>query len=271
MSLRHRLLLPMLTIGAFVLSGPLSAENAKEEVIVTVNGSKITQQDFQRFVFEATQGVKGNPQIDQQEVLNELLARELIYQDALKQGLDKRKDLLEEVARLQHKLVVSIALEEAVKKQPTTDKELQELYDKEIKNLKPKEYKARHILVKEKSLAEQIITELDLGGDFAKLAEKHSIDTNSNKNGGDIGWFKPQPALPEFSRAIMQLEKGKYSMTPAQTPVGWHVIKLEEIRETAPPSFEQIKQRLAQIVQQQKVTAYIQSLKDKAEIKFAKP
>jgi peptidyl-prolyl cis-trans isomerase C len=69
----------------------------------------------------------------------------------------------------------------------------------------------------------------------------------------------------------MQLEKGKYSMTPAQTPVGWHVIKLEEIRETAPPSFEQIKQRLAQIVQQQKVTAYIQSLKDKAEIKFAKP
>jgi peptidyl-prolyl cis-trans isomerase C len=268
MSLRHRLLLPLLAAGALALSAPLSAE---EEVIVTVNGSKITQQDFQRFVFETTQGMKGNPQLDQQEVLNELLARELIHQDALKQGLDKRKDLIEEVARLQYKLLVSVALEEVVKKNPTTDKELQALYDKEIKNLKPREFKVRHILVGEKTQAEQIITELDLGGNFAKLAEKYSTDDNSNTKGGDIGWFKPQPSLPEFSRAIMQLEKGKYTATPVQTPVGWHIIKVEDSRESPPPTFEQIKPRLAQVVQQQKVTDYILSLKEKAEIKFAMP
>lgn len=268
MSLRHRLLFPLIAVTALTLSAPLSAA---EEVIATVNGGTITQEDFQRFVFEATQGVKGNPQIDQQEVLNELLARELIYQDALKQGLDKRQDLIAEVARLQYKLLVSVALEEAVKKQPTTDKELQALYDKEVKNLKPKEFKTRHILVKEKTLAEQIITELDLGGDFAKLAEKHSLDNNSNKKGGDIGWFSPQPSLPEFSRAVLQLDKGKYGQTPTQSPLGWHVIKVDEQRDVPPPSFEQIKPRLAQIVQQQKVSDYIQSLREKAEIKFVKP
>ncbi|MCW8919134.1 MAG: peptidylprolyl isomerase [Gammaproteobacteria bacterium] len=268
MTLRHRLLFPLLAASALTLGGPLGAE---EEVIATVNGNAITQEDFQRFVFEATQGVKGTPQIDQQEVLSELLARELIHQDALKQGLDKRQELIAEVERLRYRLLVTVALEEVVKKHPTTDKELQTLYDKEVKNLKPREFKTRHILVKEKSLAEQIITELDLGGDFAKLAEKHSGDNNSNKKGGDIGWFTPQPSLPEFSRAVLQLEKDKYTQAPVQSPVGWHVIKVEEIRDVPPPSFEQIKPRLAQIVQQQKVNDYIQSLKEKAEIKFAKP
>jgi peptidyl-prolyl cis-trans isomerase C len=270
MSLRHRLILPILAASVLTLSAPAIAESA-DEVIATVNGSKITQLDFQRFVFEASQGVKGNPQINPQEVLKELLSRELIYQDAIKQGLDKRQDIIEEIASIQYKLLVGVALEEAIKKSPVSDKEQQSLYDNDVKNIKLQEFKTRHILVKEKTLAEQITTELDLGGDFAKLAEKHSIDTNSNTKGGDIGWFKPQASLPEFSRALVQLEKGKYSKAPVQSPVGWHIIKVDDVRDVAPPTFEQIKPRLAQVLQQKKVAEYIKSLQDKAEIKINEP
>jgi len=265
MSIHKTLLLPLLAAGALTIAIPTSAA---DEVLATVNGSKITQEDYQRFVFEATQGVKGNPQLNPQDVMSELLSRELIHQDAIKQGMEKRKELLEEMERFKYKLLVSVALDEVVKKNPVSDKELQALYDKDIKNLKLKEYKARHILVADKAQAEQIITELDLGGDFAKLAEKHSTDAGSKKNGGDLGWFKPQQMVPEFSNAAALLDKGKYTKVPVQSQFGWHIIKLEDTRDLPTPTFEQVKPKLAQVLQQQKVTDYIVSLKEKAEIKI---
>ena len=262
--MKHNLL-ALLAAGLFVATSPLSAE----EVLATVNGSKITQQDFQRFVYEATQGKGG--QINPNDVMAELLSRELIYQDAIKQGLEKEKKVKEELARIRYRLLVAAALEEAMKKQPITDKELQATYDKEVKGKKIKEFKASHILVDDKAQAEKIITELDLGGNFAKLAEKHSTDPGSSKQGGELGWFKPQEMVPEFSRAAMQMEKGKHSKTPVQSQFGWHIIKLEDSREVEPPTFEQLKQQLAQALQQQRVTAYIQSLKEKADIKLNDP
>lgn len=267
MSLNKLLILPLLVASAFALSVPASAE----EVIATVNGSKITQEDFQRFAFEATQGVKGNPKLNPNDVLNELLSRELIYQDAIKQGIDKRKDVGAELARLKYKLLVSVALDEAVKKNPVSDQELQQLYDTDVKTLKLEEFKARHIMVNEKVLAEQIITELDLGGDFSTLAKKHSVHTASKDKGGDLDWFKPQKMIPEVANATMLLDDGKYTKVPVKSQFGWHIIKREGQRDVTPPTFEQIKTRLAQVLQQKKVGEYVQLLKAKADIKINQP
>lgn len=266
MSIHKHLILPLLAAGTLALSAPVSA--AEEIVLATVNGSQITQEDYQRFVFEATQGVKGKPQLNPQEVMSELLSRELLYQDALKQGIDKRKEVIKEIDRLKYKLLVGVALDEAVSKKPISDKEMQELYDKEVKNLKLKEYKARHILVADKVQAEQIITELDLGGNFAKLAEKYSTDAGSKQSGGDLDWFRPQQMVPEFSNAAVLLDKGKYTKVPVQTQFGWHIIKLEDTRDLPTPTFEQVKPKLSQVLQQQRVTDYIQELKEKADIKI---
>ena len=186
--------------------------------------------------------------------------------DAVKQGIDKRKEVIAELQHLQRKLLVGIALEEAIKKNPISDKEIQALYDSDVKSLKIKEYRARHILLKDKTQAEQIITELDLGGDFAKLAQKHSIDTSSAKNGGELDWFQPQRMVPEFSSATALLDKGKYTKVPVKSQYGWHIIKLEDSRDVPPPSFEQIKPKLAQALQQQQVGKYIKALQEKAEI-----
>lgn len=262
MSIARRLITPLLSAALLATSASAIAE----EVIATVNGSNITKDDFQRFVYEATQGKGGN--VNPNDVLSELLSRELIHQDAMKQGLDKRKDITEELERLKYKLVVGVALDELIKKNPITDKELQALYDKEVKTLKLKEYKARHILVKEKTKAEQITTELDLGGDFAALAKKHSTDAGSAKKGGDLGWFKPQAMVPEFSNAASQLDKGKHTKVPVQSQFGWHVIKLEDSRDVPPPTFEQVKSKLAKLLQQQRVNTYVQSLQEKADIQI---
>lgn len=265
MSFAQRFILPLLTAGSLAIAAPVIAE----EVIATVNGSEITTTDYQRFVYEATGGKGGK--LNPNEVLAELLSRELAYQDAVKQGLNKRKEVIAEMERLKHKLLVGVALDEVIKKSPVTDKELETYYNENIKTLKLKEYKARHILVKEKSKAEQLITELDLGGDFAALAKKHSADAGSQKNGGDLGWFKPQTMPPAFSQATSLLEKGNYTKAPIQTQFGWHIIKLEDSRPVTPPTLEQVKPKLVQVVQQQKVTAYIQGLKDRADIKIIQP
>ncbi len=262
MTICKRTILSLLAAGALVASVPTQAE----EVLATVNGAKITKQDFQRFAFEATQGVKGNPQLDPNDVMSELLSRELVYQDAIKQGIDKRKEVIAELGRLQRKLLVGIALEEAIKKNPVTDNDIQALYDTEVKNLKLKEYRARHILLKDKTQAEQIITELDLGGDFAQLAKKHSIDTSSAKNGGELDWFQPQRMVPEFSSATALLDKGKYTKVPVKSQYGWHIIKLEDSRDVTPPTLEQIKPKLSQALQQQQVGKYIKALQEKADI-----
>ncbi len=261
MSLK-KLLLPLLASGALAVSTPLFAE----EVLATVNGNKITAEDYRHFVFEATQGKGGR--LDPNDVMTELLSRELIHQDALKQGLDKNQDVLAELERVKYRLVVGAALDELISKKPITEAELQSLYDKQVKGAGLKEYKARHILVKDKTLAEQIITELDLGGDFAKLAEKHSTDAGSSKRGGDLGWFKPQTMVQEFASATMQLEKGKYSATPVKSQFGWHIIKLEDSRDVTPPSFEQVKKKLQQLAQQLRVNEYVRSLQEKADIQI---
>ena len=201
MSFSKRILLPLITSVA--IATPTLAE---EKVVATVNGAKITTQDMQRFAFEATRGLPPNTKVDPNEVMSELLSRELVYQDAVKQGIDKRKGVQAEFEYLKRKLLIDVALKEALEKNPITDKELQAIYDNEIKNSKIKEYKARHILVADKTKAEQLISELDFGGDFAKLATMHSTDAESAKKGGDLGWFKPQLMVPQFANATALLD-----------------------------------------------------------------
>ena len=263
MLLSKRTLIPLITCLA--IAAPAQAE---EQVVATVNGAKITAQDMQRFAFEATRGLPPNAKIDPNEVMSELLSRELVYQDAIKLGIDKRKEVEAEIEHLKRKLLVEVALNEALKKNPVTDKELKAIYDKEIKSSKIKEYKALHILVADKTRAEQLISELDLGGDFAKLATANSTDEESAKNGGDLGWFKPQLMVPQFANAVALLDKGRYTKVPVQSQYGWHIIRLEDSREVDPPSFDMVKERLGQALRQQRIALYIKSLHEKAEIKI---
>jgi peptidyl-prolyl cis-trans isomerase C len=126
------------------------------------------------------------------------------------------------------------------------------------------EYRARHILVATEAFAQNIIQQLNRGGDFAALARKESMD--SGQSGGELGWFSPTQMVPEFATAVANLKKGEITSKPVQTKFGWHVIQLEETRETTPPDYEQVKSKLGQIVQNKKMQAYLDELKKTAKI-----
>jgi peptidyl-prolyl cis-trans isomerase C len=262
MPLPHRLILPVFAATAIGLA-PLSSASAEE--IASINGKSITQQDYDQFLAENAGANKGK--IDRQQVINELVSRELVYQDAVKKGIDKDAEVLKKLATIKQNLIIGAALEKAMSNPPINDAELKKIYDEKVAGFDQKEYKASHILLKTKEEAEKVITELDMGGNFAELAKKKSTGP-TGKTGGDLGWFAPQQMVPEFSSAAVKLEKGKYTKEPVKTKFGYHVIKLEDTRKAEPPSFEDVKPQLQRAVQQQRANEYLQSLKDKADIKI---
>lgn len=251
-----RLALPLFAAAALGLSSVTLADT-----LATVNGKAITQQDVERFIEENPAGREA----DINEILSELVTRELVYQDATRQGLDKRNDVQAAIDAARKNVIMGAALEDAVGKPTITDAELRKRYDDEIGRLDMQEYKARHILVDDRQRAEQIITELDMGGNFAQLAAEHSKD-GSAERGGDLGWFNPQQMVPEFSRAVMALDKGKYSKSPVQSQFGWHVIQLDDQRKATPPSFSEVRPQLKQLIERQRLNNYLEKLSENAEI-----
>src|SRR5207302_1432621 len=125
--------------------------------------------------------------------------------------------------------------------------------------------RARLILVATEPFAEKIVTRLGKGEKFDELARRESMDP-SKSNGGDLGWFTPDRMVPEFSGAVMALKPGEYTHKPVQTQFGWHVIQLLDTRELTPPPFEQVRQRLEQIVQNKKFHGYADELMRSAKI-----
>ncbi len=261
MPLSHRIILPAIAATAISLAPLVHAAGSKE--IASVNGKSITQQDYDRFMSENAKPNGGN--IDRQQVINELVSRELVHQDAMKKGLDKDPEVLQKLEAIKQNLIIGAALDKAMNTPPLTDAELKKIYAEKVADFNQKEYKASHILLKTKEEAEKVVTELDMGGNFADLAKKKSTGP-TGKNGGDLGWFSPQQMVPEFSAAVLKLKKGKYTKQPVQTKFGFHVIKLEDTRQAEPPSFDAVKPQLQRMVQQQRANAYLQSLKEKADI-----
>ncbi len=216
---------------------------------------------------------KQNPKFDAKKsrelLIQELVNRELMYQDALKRKLDKDKDVIFQLKQHRIDLLIKHAIRKTMQATKITDTELKLEYDRRVKSANVKEFKARHILLKSKDKAISVIKELDNGKNFIKLAKAYSTGPTA-KNGGDLGWFNARQMVPEFSKAVASMEKGKYTETPVQTKFGWHVIKLEDIRQMDPPKFSEIKNQVRIIMQNKKLQEYIGKLREKSDIKINK-
>ena len=147
-----------------------------------------------------------------------------------------------------------------------SDADIKAAYDKLVAANSGKEYKARHILVATEDEAKKVIADLKKGAKFEDLAKKLSKDPGSGANGGDLDWTNPAGLVPEFSQAMIKLKKGETTQVPVKSEFGWHVIRLDDVREQSFPKLEEIKPQLAQQLQQQKLQEYQESLRSKAKV-----
>jgi peptidyl-prolyl cis-trans isomerase C len=248
--------------GQSASTAPVAAIQDTSAVVATVNGTPITEAVLDLYE-EQMKGHRPGPPMDRQTILEEVINLELASQNGSKEGLDKDTHTQLQVDQQRRAVIATAAIQKYLDANPITDEELQKLYDEQVP--KGNEYKARHILVDDEEQAKKLIAELDKGADFSELAKKNSTGP-SGKSGGELGWFSPKQMVAPFSEAVAKLEKGSYTKAPVQTQFGWHVIILDDVRESTPPSFEQVKPQLQSFVQKQRVQSYINGLRQGAQI-----
>ena len=252
-----RLLLAMTAMVAL----PALAQN-----VATVNGKAIPASRVDQMVKQVVaQGrATDSPEL-RARIKEELVGREVLIQEADKQGVGNRADVKAAIDNARQSIIINAMLADYVKKNPVKDAEVKAEYDKAKAGAPDKEYRARHILVEKEDEAKAIITKLKGGAKFEDLA-KQSKDPGSAGNGGDLGWTDPTRFVPEFSKAMVALQKGGITDTPVKTQFGYHVIKLEETRPVQIPPLDQVKQQVSEQIQQRKLAEYRDSLMKKAKV-----
>lgn len=237
---------------------------SKADAVAIVNGTPISKATFKTLEDEIALRTHGQ-KFPKQQLLEELIQRELLVQDAQKKHLDQSTEVKERIDMAERSLLSQADLQDYLKTNPITDAEIKAEYDKEVGKMAGTEYKARHILVKTEAEAKKLIAELTKGAKFEELAKKHSLDP-SKEQGGDLGWFTEGQMVEPFSKAVAALEKGKYTLTPVSTQFGWHVILREDSRAQIPPPFDTIKEQLRPALQQQKVQKMLEDLRKNAKV-----
>ncbi|MCK9491783.1 MAG: peptidyl-prolyl cis-trans isomerase [Sulfurimonas sp.] len=263
----------------------LASSLACATTLVSVNGTNITQEDVDTALMNATQGRFNQVPADKQaefrkQVLEQLIAKELVYEDAQKTGVLKSKDFKEEYEKVQERVKKDLAIQVWQKQQfdkvSVSDKDLKNYYDNNKEEFNEKSsVHARHILVKEESEAKAIEKELkSLSGEalknkFIELAKEKSTGPTGPK-GGDLGFFAQGQMVPEFDAKVFSMKKGTIS-EPVKTQFGYHVIYLEDKKAKKVLSFTEVKSFIEQRLKMEKFKVVVEDkmkeLKNKATIK----
>ena len=269
-------------LSALLLTGVM----ASAKTLVSVNGKPITQEEVDQELMQATQGRFNQVPADRQaafrqQVLQQLIGKELIYDDAKKSGITKSAEYKREYKKLEQRMKKELAIQVWQKKLldgiKISNKELKDYYKKNIDEFREKEsVHARHILVKTKAEAEKIIAQLkSLSGDklkakFIELAKKDSTGP-SGKNGGDLGYFSKGQMVPAFNDKVFSMKKGTITTEPVKTQFGYHVIYLEDKKPSMTRSFDEVKAFIEQRLKMEKFKAVMKkkmdALQKKATIK----
>ena len=182
-------------------------------------------------------------------------------------GLDQTDAFKERMAFLHDRALHNAYFESEVIKK-ITDEQVKARYDKEIAATPPdSEIHARHILVKTREEAVEIIKQLDGGASFEELAKTKSTD-GAAAQGGDLGYFSAGQMVPEFEKAAMALEPGGYSKEPVQTQFGFHVVKVEDKRSKKPPEFEKVKGQVRNVLLQEAYVARVKAIRDELKVEY---
>jgi peptidyl-prolyl cis-trans isomerase C len=267
------LMLGAVSLGALSLSAQTTPPTlttppaaAGDPVVARVNGSVLHRSDVVAAHRQLPAPYSQYP-IEQiyPQLLDQMVSSILFADAGRKAKLGDDPDVKKRVARAEERIIGDVYVNRAVEA-GMTDAKLHEQYDKLVKDKPGKEeVSARHILVPTEDEAKAIIVELNKGADFATLAKQKSTDP-AKDTGGDLGFFSRDAMVSEFADAAFKLGKGEYTKTPVHTQFGWHVIKLDDRRTAAPPSFEESKDELGNTLAREIVTAKVKALKDGAKV-----
>ncbi|MBW8269185.1 peptidylprolyl isomerase [Caldovatus aquaticus] len=243
------------------------AAPSPDTVVARVDGEPITLGDLGEATLLLPEQLRAAPP----QVLYPLLLDQLITQHALvaaarRAGLDRDPAVAARIRRAEERELQQALVGREIAGR-LSEAALRERYQREIASRPPEEeIRARHILVPSEEEARAALAEARRpGADFAEIARRRSTGPGAQE-GGDLGFFKRGDMIPEFAEAAFALRAGQVSETPVQSPFGWHVIKVEERRPAAPPSFEEARETLRQQMAEEEVSAVVERIRSAARI-----
>ena len=247
-------------------NAPVAAAAPGGPVLAMVNGTPITQDVLDVYATQRSKNSVHKESEDQETMLNELIALELMRQEGVSKGLDSKPEVIATMAQQQRTVLAGAAITDFMANNAATDEDARQLYDEQLG--KPAtEYNARHILLETQEEAAEVIKMLDEGADFSELAQDKSTGP-SGPSGGKLGWFGANQMVKPFADAAAALEKGTYTKEPVQTQFGWHVIMLDDTRESTPPAYDDVKDRLKVMIANRRLQQHVEDIKAAADIQI---
>ena len=276
--MKRTLILASVTTGLLLLSACKEGSDKISDsfltegttVLATVNDQPITKQAVDTVKDEFAKRSRQPMNIPDERWTEELVNRELLYQEAKKQGLYNNPDIRTKLALSARSIMSDAYVQEKMKGIQVSDADVQAEYDTYAEKMKSPEFKARHILVKEEATAKEVIASLNKGADFSELAKKKSTGPSGPK-GGELGWFVPQQMVPAFSEAVAKLKDGEHTPEPVKTRFGYHVIIRDGSREKQAPSLDKMKESITSMLKQKKLQAHIDELRKTSKVVINKP
>ena len=259
-------LVALALLAAMAPGAAPAADERKGDVLAIVNGEEIDRADVMMARNRLPAQIRELPEEQILPILiNVVIDSRLIADQARKENIAEEPEV-----KAQMQVVQDMVLEQTLLTRRLQDKiteeALRERYEAMIKDEEArKQVHAQHILVAERSEAEEVIRKLNEGANFNELAKEKSTDPAAEA-GGDLGYFSRGDMIPAFSDVAFSLEPGTYSRTPVQTEFGWHVIKVEDRRVVNPPPFEEVRNQLQQQLAMELRAEYVKQLREQAEI-----
>jgi peptidyl-prolyl cis-trans isomerase C len=252
-----RLLLALIAVVAI----PAFAQN-----VAVVNGKAIPSSRLDAVVKQViAQGQQPDSPGLREAVKKDLIAREVMMQEAVKQGYEKDATVKSQMESAHQTIVINALVRDYMSKNPVSQADVKAEYERYKLQAGDKEYHVRHILVATEPEAKAVIAKLKGGAKFEDLA-KTSLDTGTAASGGDLDWATPTSFPKVFSDAFVGLQKGAVTESAVQTPNGFHIIKLDDTRATKMPAFDEVKGQIEEAVAQKKLQAYQEAMVKKAKV-----
>jgi len=266
---RNGLIFIMAVSVLFLLHACTQQEGQKGSYLAKVGKATITQADYERelkslpeFAQQLFEGPEGK-----ERFLDELIKKELLYQEAQKKGLDKEEEFTQKIEEFKKITLIGYLLEKEVEeKAEVTDQEVKNYYEQNKEDFANiTQMRASHILVKTEAEAQKVLERIKQGESFAKIAREKSIDPGSARNGGDLGYFSSGQMVPEFEAAAARMKKGEIS-PPVKTKFGYHIIQVTDKKVGKTIEFDKVKnliyQRLSADKQKDIFDSYITKLRN---------
>lgn len=242
-----------LAMLAAVIAPSAALAEGKDGVAAVVNGDKITVAEI-KDAYDANPQLKGRVEFKDfyDKATDGFISGKIIYQKAVNDKVTESPEYKKQLELAKQELARKIYLERQVDKK-VTDKDINKLYNEYKSTFKAeKEVKAKHILVDNESKAKEVIEKLKKGEKFDKLAKEYS------KEPADLGYFTKRVMVPEFGNAAFSMKKGEYSKTPVKTQFGYHVILVEDNRDSKPLPLKDVKPQLKAMLSQEALAQVFQ-------------